>query len=302
MQKTYLFVSALFTFFNFGCSTINIFKIEAPEAPFLELRWTLEDSLLQNPESAVYDPASKVLYVSNVAGSPVGKDKKGWISQVDPIQGKMIQAQWVSGLNAPKGMRISQGVIYVADIDQLVAIDIAKAKVISKVKVPGAKFLNDVAVDSSGVVYVSDMMTGKIHSITAGKVDLFVKDPESELPNGLWIQKGKLWAATWGIGMSPDFSTQMKGNLVHFDLKTKTKTIVSTQTIGNLDGLESDGADGFFVSDWMVGKIFWINSQGVPTQILEQKSGTADIGFMKEPKMLIVPQMNESKIYGYGFQ
>jgi sugar lactone lactonase YvrE len=300
-MKNILFLSLVSILFT-SCSTGSIFKIDRQEAPFPKLKWTLTDPNIQNPESTYYEPATKVLYVSNVAGQATQKDKKGWISKVDPIEGKILVGQWVSGLNAPKGMRADRGILYVADIDQVVAIDMAKAKVISKIKIAGAKFLNDIAIDNQGVVYVSDMMTGKIHSINAGKAELFAKDPESELPNGLLIKNGKLWVTTWGIGMNPDFSTQMKGNLVNFDLKTKSKNIFTTQTVGNLDGLESDGSTGFFASDWMLGKVYWINHEGIPTQIFEDKQGTADIGYIAEPRMLIVPQMMSSQILGFEFQ
>src|SRR3712207_6954360 len=57
-------------------------------------------------------------------------------------------ANWVTGPNAPKGMRAHKGVLWVSDIDQIISIDIATGKITRRLKVSGARFLNDVAIDS----------------------------------------------------------------------------------------------------------------------------------------------------------
>ena len=57
------------------------------EQPNLEINWELEG--LHNPESAVYDPVLNHLYVSNVDGSPIDKDRNGFISIVS-LDGKII--------------------------------------------------------------------------------------------------------------------------------------------------------------------------------------------------------------------
>ncbi len=89
-----------------------------------QLLWTLKDPAIVNPESAYYEPETKLIYVSNVAGGANVKDKEGWISKVDPVTGKIIEGKWVTGLNAPKGLRAHNGALWVSDIDQLVSIDI----------------------------------------------------------------------------------------------------------------------------------------------------------------------------------
>ncbi len=85
----------------------------------LEKLWT-SNSVLKVPESVLLD--EKVLYVTNIDGAPAGKDGKGFISKLAQ-DGKIIELEWVKGLNAPKGMATSNGFLYVADIDTLVMID-----------------------------------------------------------------------------------------------------------------------------------------------------------------------------------
>src|SRR6187402_2462475 len=81
------------------------------------------DTLLKTPESVLYDAKGKILYVSNIDGAPDGKDGKGSIGKIG-LDGKIIAVDWVSGLNAPKGMALVKNTLWVADVDQMVAVDI----------------------------------------------------------------------------------------------------------------------------------------------------------------------------------
>src|SRR4051794_36854678 len=88
------------------------------------------DSLLKVPESVLFDKNKNVLYVSNIDGKdPWGKDGKGSIGKVG-TDGKIIAAVWVTNLNAPKGMGLLNDQLYVADIDNVVVIDINKGAII----------------------------------------------------------------------------------------------------------------------------------------------------------------------------
>src|ERR1700704_2671812 len=78
---------------------------------------------LSNPESVLFDPTANILYVSNVAGDAAGKDGKGFISRLS-LDGKVLDLEWATGLDAPKGLAQVGDKLYVSDIDSLVAIDI----------------------------------------------------------------------------------------------------------------------------------------------------------------------------------
>jgi hypothetical protein len=88
--------------------------------------WTLEG--LEAPESAHFDEARDALYVSNINGEPTAKDGNGYISRVSP-NGQMLEAKWVTGLDAPKGLVSDGATLYVSDIDRLVAIDIEAGEI-----------------------------------------------------------------------------------------------------------------------------------------------------------------------------
>ncbi len=269
---------------------------QAPQTGAPQGAWTV--TAVDTPECAYYDPATASIFVSNVAGAPDGKDGKGWISRLD-ASGKMLQEKWVSGLNAPKGMRSAGGMLWVTDIDRVIGIDTATATIKHRVSVKGAKFLNDLAIDSNGDIYVSDTTASRIYRIAKNKPEIFVQGPQWESPNGLLVSDGVLWVASWGMGMKPDWSVTKPGRLYRIDLKTKAKTPVTAEPVGNLDGLERDADGNFIVSDWMAGKVYSIGKDGTPRVILEGFKNSADVGYIPDSRQLLVPQMGGNALTAY---
>jgi len=259
--------------------------------------WEATDGI-SAPESAYFDDETGYIYVSNVIGQPDQKDGKGTITKLSR-EGKVLESAWISGLNAPKGMRSRKGMLWVSDIDAVVSINPKAGIIMSTIQVPGAKFLNDVAVDAEGTVYVSDTVGGKIFRIADGKVETFAEGAELESPNGLLIHDGKLFVASWGSGLAADWSTKTLGRIYYFDLKTKQRAPFLTKPLGNLDGLEADGKGGFYVSDWKAGKVFTVSAKGETKQIFGGFKGAADIGFDPINGTLIVPRMGENIVSGF---
>jgi len=86
---------------------------------------------LRIPESVLYNPSEDIIYVSNINGKPTEKNGKGFISKVS-LSGEILVLKWVTGLNAPKGSDIYQDSLYVADIDELVEIDLKTGRMGNK--------------------------------------------------------------------------------------------------------------------------------------------------------------------------
>ena len=141
---------------------------EEAKTPSLTMLWESE-ATLETVESVLYDPSSGKIYTSNIFGqNPQEKDGNGTISILG-TDGSIIEQTWVSGLNAPKGMATANGNLYVTDIDELVEINLESGEITNKWTVEGAEFLNDVA-SHNGVVYFTDMNTGKVHSYQDGAI------------------------------------------------------------------------------------------------------------------------------------
>ena len=155
----------------------------------LEKVWET-DRVLKTPESVFYNSGDSMLYVSNINGSPSEKDSNGFISKVT-LDGAIKKLEWVSGLNAPKGSGIFKDRLYVTDIDNLVEIDLKTGMILNRHPASGAKFLNDVAIDTSGNIYISDSSQDNsvIYKYSKGKIEIWATGKEIKSPNGLWMEE-----------------------------------------------------------------------------------------------------------------
>lgn len=261
-----------------------------------ELTWELDG--FSNPESVVYDNNLNHLYVSNVNGGPNDKDGNGFISIVS-MDGRIITEKWVTGLNAPKGLAQHERILYVADIDELIAIDIDHGRIIDRFKVSDAKFLNDVAAAENGDIYVSDMVLNRIHKLSGSDFSIWMESDELDNPNGLHLTGDDIVVGCWGK-MTDGFSTEVAGHLKRVSLETKNITSIGDGSpVGNLDGVEGNDEIGFYVTDWLNGGLFHIDAKGVVNKLLEFNQGSADHAFIVEEGMIYIPQMVENKLFAY---
>ena len=269
----------------------------AVQPPAATAGWTVQD--MRTPESVYLDEGSGYLYVSQINGQPGEKDGNGRISKLG-LDGSVIAADWVTGLNAPKGLRSFGGTLWVADIDEVIGIDIASGKITSRIKVDGAKFLNDVGTGADGTVYVTDTMTNRIHAIKDGTATVFAEGEQLEYPNGLFVEGERLIVGGWGKPEA-DFTTKVPGHLYRLDLKTKQKTLITKQPLGNIDGLEQDARGGYVVTDYSAGKVLQVTQTGESRLVRQFKPGSADIAFLyAQGDILIVPHMNENTVAAYN--
>ena len=261
-----------------------------------------ETTGLKTPESALPVPAEGFAYVSNVAGQPTDKDGNGFISKVSLADGKVIALEWAKGMDAPKGLALAGGKLYTADIDKLVEIDPKSGKIVAKYDAPGATFLNDVAVDAKGDVYVSDSNTSTIWKLSGGKLEKWIDDPALKFANGLYVDGDKLIVAAWGAPGTSAKKTSEPSNLLAVSLADKKITDLGDGTpVGNLDGIEPIG-DDFLVTDWVAGALYRIDRKGKATQLLDLDQGSADIGYVPETGLLLIPMMMSDKLVAYKVQ
>lgn len=281
-----------------GVLLFGAFLHEATSAapPELELVW--ETTGLDNPESVVYSASLDALLVSNVNGGAVDKDENGYIAKVS-LDGKVIEKHWVKGLDAPKGMALRGDTLYVADIDTLAVIDVPSAKIKAWHRAQDARFLNDVAVNDKGEVFVSDMVRNRIHRLAEGRFTVWLESPDLENPNGLLVEGNALVLGAWGV-MKADFSTEVPGHLKYISLKDKSIVSMGGAPIGNLDGVEPAFTERhYYVTDWVGGKLFRISAEGKAEVLLELTKGTADIAVLPKRRWILLPMMLDNKLLAY---
>ncbi len=245
------------------------------------------DTLLKVPESVYLDAPNKLLYVSNIDGAPDGMDGKGSIGKVG-LDGKIIQTDWVTGLNAPKGMGIYKNMLYVADLDAVAVIDIKKSALVKRIPVPGAIFLNDVSIDKNGIVYVSDSRNKRIYRIENENAVVFLDSLKG--PNGVLSRGDDLYVLDAGALLKVG--------------QDKKITQIADGMEASTDGIEHVTGNDYIVSCW-IGAIYYVKGDGTKEKLLDtqnQKINSADIAYDAQKKILYVPTFYKNSIVAYDLK
>jgi sugar lactone lactonase YvrE len=250
----------------------------------------------KTPESVLYDAEPDVYLVSNINGGEVAADGNGFISRIDPT-GRVLDLKWIDGsrpeqaLDAPKGMAISDGVLYVADITSVRMFDRVTGKATGKVTIPGATFLNDVAAAPDGTVYVSDsgLKQGKtglepsgsdaVYRIAkgGGKAERIIKDKGLGNPNGLLADDEGVWVVTFGSGQIYRVSREGR--------KEAGENLPS----GQLDGIVQVADGSLLVSSWEGNSILRGSPGAGFLASITGIASPADIGYDSKRKRVLIP-------------
>lgn len=242
---------------------------------------------LKIPESVLYDAKSGIIYVSNVDGKPADKDGKGSISTLS-ADGKILNANWVTGIDSPKGMGILNNHLFVSNIDEVIEIDIPAKKIVTRYHVDGSAFLNDIVVDpTSGRIFISDSKKGQVFVLQNGKVSSWQQGEMFTGANGLFLFNNLLFVGT--------------GNsIVQCDLKSGKSRIAVANT-GGVDGLFVTPEGKFIFSDWK-GSVFITSKDSKPELILNtsaQNMNAADFGVIVSKHMILIPTFNDNRVVCY---
>ncbi len=224
---------------------------DALNLPTLQQVWVTAG--LSAPEGVAAD--ADILYISNVVGEGNAKDGEGWISRL-AMDGTVLEEKWIEGLNAPKGMAIRDGKLFVSDFDQYHVIDIATAQIENSYPVEGAGFLNDLTVWQGGV-YMSDSGSARIFQVDVNGYKEWLADDRLAGVNGLTPDGDRLLIATMGSGSL---------------LETKGARDLNQIATGmeNADGIAVLDDGSYLVSSWP-GQIWHVSPSGQTTEIHDMR-------------------------------
>ena len=270
---------------SLALACFSLVSINAQKATVQKL-WAT-DTILKVPESVLVDDKENCLWVSNIDGASNGKDGKGSISKLSKT-GAPINLDWVTGLNAPKGMAKYKQELYVADLTELVVIDIKKGVIKNKIKVEGSVFLNDVTVNKNGAVFVSDSRTGKVHRIENGIVSIEVENLQG--PNGLLSIEDQLLILDRGSLLSVTPGGAISKIMDGMDPST--------------DGIERVAPNQYIVSCWY-GIVYYIVAGAQKITLFDTRSekiNSADIGYDAKNKIIYVPTFMKNSVVAYQLQ
>lgn len=271
-----------------------IFCTSAAAAP--KLLWEVKG--LEQPESVVQDPATGAIYVSNIAGAIMQKDGNGFIAKLRP-DGTVIERHWVKGLHAPTGLALHDRTLYVADVDELIEINVASGEIAKRHEAKGAILLNDVAAGEDGTVYASDTPMNTIWRLKDGNFEPWLANDALNGPNGLLVQGGKLIVAAFGK-LPGEGQKQELGGLFAVNVEDQSVSkLANGELIGNLDGLQALQPGTYLVTDWAAGGLYRVDAKGKVERLLKLGKGSADFIYLPDKKTALIPIMLNNSLVAY---
>jgi sugar lactone lactonase YvrE len=218
----------------------------------------------------------KFIYVADIGKelNPTAKDGDGKIFKLD-LSGKVLDSNLVKEpLNAPKGLAIDNGILFAADVDRIVAIEIKTGKKLYEIDFGNdASFLNDITIVDKNTLFVSATDKSKIFKVNlANKTysELLIDKPITGA-NGLFLDKksNRLYANGFGSDNKPN------GIVGYIDLSNNKFTQLPAAE-GYYDGIYL--ADGIlYTSNWVA-----FEKKGI-IQAIDLKTNKVSVVKMKEP-------------------
>jgi hypothetical protein len=244
----------------------------------------------------------KFIYAADIGKelNPTAKDGDGQIIKLDK-KGKILDAFFVKEkLNAPKGLAINKGILFINDIDRLLAIDLKTGTKLYEIDFSkDTSFLNDIAVWDNNILYVSATDKSKLYKVNL--VDKSYSEIKTDINisgiNGLFCYKkaNRIYANGFGSDNKPN------GVVGYINLKDNTFTqIINLE--GYYDGIFIS-KDVLYVSNWVefekkgiIQGIAIYGSKRVATiNTSEPIAGPADFIIVND--QLIVPAMMSGEIH-----
>jgi streptogramin lyase len=246
-------------------------------------------SQIKNPESIAYSAYYDMYYITDAGSGKIYTSSDG-VSNFEEL---------TTGLKSPKGILIEfDFYIWVADVTDIVKIDIETGEVLQTIPISGAKFLNDIAVDFSSNLYISDTQNGIIYKYDSIMEEVSEFTDDVVAPNGLYysFDNDKLYSVP----------LSQTGNIYETDIETGETSEAFSTTAGMLDGITfNNSMTKAYISSWQTNTVYEINcsfNDFLELEFLEESvlqadmTSPADIYFNTYREELAIPLMNIGQI------
>lgn len=252
------------------------------------------------PESVLHDTSSDLYLVSNINGAPTAADGNGFISRVSP-EGEVLELKWIDGeadgvtLNAPKGMAVADGMLWVTDIDCVRMFDLGSGASAGEVCVDGASFLNDLAAhpDGEGVLLTDSGLDAQFAPSGADAVYHVAADGYAP------IVQDEAFGAPNGIATTPDGDvlvvTFMSGRVFGVTGMNEKQEMLAVEG-AQFDGIEVLDDGRILLSNWTTSCVHLLDTDGTLTCAMPDLDAPADIGFDATRGHVLVPLFNANEV------
>lgn len=236
-----------------------------------------------SPESAVYDPVNNQYLISNATG--------GTIVAAD-VNSHSLSAFISSGLNSPKGMFVTNNMLYVTDVNKVHIINLSSGSISQSVTITDAQHLNDIT-GNSDTVFMTDMQASKVFYMTTnGAGNGLVSDSWSlDTPNGILLDANNDLIVVSFVSNSPLQKIQRTSGTVIFEMGT---------AISDMDGITQDASGTYYVSSWNSDAVYHFSSvMSPPTsgdKAVKTANDPADIYYDDQNDVLVVPLFTDNNV------
>jgi hypothetical protein len=266
---------------------------------------------LSTPANVFVDAAADRYLVSNVAGGLTAMDGNGFISVLSTTAEGTSTPRWIAGgqngvtLDAPKGLVVANGLLYVADIDKVRTFDAGSGAPRGDIRIPGAVYLAGMAVAPDGRVLVADAgvkveKDGKLRTATDGAIWSVgaagaapAKLPTHESLGGpaalVALPDGGVLVATLASGT---VYTLDRAGKKHDERKAPR---------GKLDGVALID-DKVYVSSWDAAAVYRRLESGTYAVQLAELRAPGGVAIDASRRMLLVPLMTEDRVDAFLVQ
>ncbi len=238
-----------------------------------------------NPESVAYDATNNRYLVSNSNnGQIIARAANGTLSI------------FKSGISPqPYGIEVVDNVVYANCGGFVKGYSLTDASQVFSVNT-GAAFLNGIASDGNGNLFVTDFNGPKIYRVQiASQTSNVMASGLGQSPNGMIYEAetNRLLFVNWGNNAP----------IKAMSLSDSTVSVVATTSYGNCDGIAKDNLGNYYISSWGVSGIIKFNSTFTsPEIIMTGLSQPADIFFNALTDTLAIPVTGADNVVFLGVE
>ncbi|HOH46748.1 MAG TPA: SMP-30/gluconolactonase/LRE family protein [Candidatus Cloacimonadota bacterium] len=235
---------------------------------------------LKGPESIAFDGSNNRFLISNTKGKTIlSMDENGKLSVF-----------FKDGLVAPKGIAVSPPYLYIADQQQIVTVDIPTASLLTTLPIEGSKYLNDIALDDKGLLYVTDTEADAVFVVNVPEASVVkLTDPNLEAPNGIVFDRPRKQMMI--------VSSIQKSPIMVINTETQEFGIFTNTIYSQMDGIAIDDKGRIYFSSWDTEAIYMIPQEQNRFEVFKNElPSPADFYYHQPTQELIVPLWEKNKI------